>query len=125
MLLVIVFGIIEFAAAWQTYQRITNVAREGARQAAISTANPVVVDATVQSLITAAGLQLSNATITYRCNGPSLCNGLGSAGTYDTVHIDYVHKWQVIGPVLNLMKLGSGTSYTTITLSTESIARNQ
>jgi Flp pilus assembly protein TadG len=122
---VIVFGIIEFAAAWQTYQRVTNVAREGARLAAIPLSSQALVDATVQSLITASGLNLSDATISYRCNGPALCAGLGSAGTLDTVNIDYTHKWQVIGPVLDLMCPGCGTSYTTITLSTQAVARNQ
>lgn len=125
LLLVLVFGIVEFAAAWQKYQRLTNVAREGARLAAIATKQQPVVDATVQSLLTNAGLNLSDATITYRCNGPTLCDGVGAAGTFDTVRIDYTHRWAIIGPVLDLMCLGCGTSYSTITLTTQSISRNQ
>ncbi|MHC4404880.1 MAG: TadE/TadG family type IV pilus assembly protein [Planctomycetota bacterium] len=125
ILLVIVFGIVEFAAAWQKYQRITNVAREGARLAATRTAQQPLVDATVQSLMTSSGLNLSDAMTSYRCNGPVLCDGLGSAGTLDTVRIDYTHRWVVIGPVLDLMCLGCGTSYTTITLTTQSVARNE
>lgn len=125
LLLVIVFGIVEFAAAWQKYQRLTNVAREGARLSAVRTKQLPVVDATVKSLITASGLQLSDATISYRCNGPGLCDGIGSAGTFDTIRIDYTHRWAIIGPVLNLMCLGCGANYTTITLSTEAVSRNQ
>lgn len=125
ILLVMVFGIVEFAAAWQKYQRLTNVAREGARLAATRTAQQPLVDATVQSLITASGLNLADATTSYRCNGPGLCGGLGSAGTLDTVRIDYIHRWVVIGPVLDLMCLGCGTSYSTITLTTQAVARNE
>jgi Flp pilus assembly protein TadG len=125
ILFVIVFGIVEFAAAWQSYQRLTNVAREGARLAAIATKPQPLVDATVQSLITDAGLNLSNATISYRCNGPALCDGVGSAGTFDTVRVDYTHQWKIIGPVLNLMCLGCGANYSTITLTTQSISRNR
>jgi hypothetical protein len=126
ILLVIVFGLVEFAAAWRTYQVVTNVAREGSRLAATRTAQQPLVDATVQSLITSSGLNLSDATTSYRCNGPVLCDGLGSAGTLDTLRIDYTHRWVVISPVLDLMCLGCGANYTTsITLTTQSVARNE
>lgn len=130
ILLVIVFGIIEFAAAWRNYQVITNVAREGARLAVTPSGIHSLVDARVKSLITQSGLNLADANITYSNTcipnpGAITCSGPGSAGFSDTVQIDYTHRFVVLGPVLDLMCIGCGTNYTTIVLSTQSTMRNE
>ncbi len=127
ILLVIVFGIVEFAAAWRTYQVVTNVAREGARLAVIpSTVSDITVSDRIDSLLTQSGLSLANRTTTLTCNGnPGLCSGPASTGQPDEVQIDYLHTFVVLGPVLDLMCAGCGTSYGTVTLTSRSVMRNE
>ena len=128
ILLVIVFGIIEFATAWRTYQVITNVAREGARFGVTPSPNQAQVDSRVTTLLSQSGLASGppTATITYYCNGVpgGLCAPL-STGSDETVQIDYVHQFVVLGPVLDLMCLGCGTNYTTVTLTSQSTMRQE
>jgi len=127
ILLVIVFGIVEFASAWRTYQVVTNVAREGARLAVIpSTTSDAMVTARIDSLLTQSGLNLSNRTTTLTCAGnPGLCSGPGSTGQPDEVQVDYLHTFVVLGPVLDLMCAGCGTGYGTVVLSSRSVMRNE
>lgn len=123
ILLVIVFGIIEFAAAWRTYQIVTNVAREGARLAVIPTSDDTDVRNRIDSLLVQSGLSLGSRTVTLSCNGGSgLCT---TTGTPDEVQVDYQHTFVVLGPVLNLMCSGCGTGYGTVTLSSTSVMRNE
>lgn len=126
ILLVIVFGIIEFAAAWRNYQVVTNVAREGARLAVIPTSNDALVLARIDSLLVQSGLRLSNRTTTLTCNGTAgLCGGLTASGEPSEVRVDYLHRFVVLGPVLDLMCIGCGTGYGTITLSSLAVMRNE
>jgi len=126
ILLVIVFGIIEFATAWRTYQVVTNVAREGARLAVIPTSTDATVSARIDSLLVQSGLSLSRRTTTLTCNGVAgLCSGPTGTGQPDEVRVDYQHTFVVLGPVLDLMCVGCGTGYGTITLSSLSVMRNE
>ncbi len=127
ILLVIMFGIVEFAAAWRSYQVVTNVAREGARLAVVpSTISDAVVEARIDSLLVWSGLNLAYRTITLRCNGNSgLCSGPTATGQADEVQVDYSHTFVVLGPVLDLMCVGCGTGYGTVTLTSRSVMRNE
>lgn len=125
ILLVIVFGIIEFASAWRTYQIVTNVAREGARLAVIPTSDDQAVRDRVDSLLVQAGLNLSLRTTTLTCNGAAgLCGPL-SGGQADEVKLDYQHTFVVLGPVLDLMCANCGSGYGTVTLSSITSMRNE
>ena len=127
ILLVIVFGIIEFASAWRTYQIVTNVAREGARFAVLpGTMIDQDVRDRIDSLLVQSGLSLGNRTITLTCEGSAgLCAAPLGTGKADEVRVDYQHTFVVLGPVLNLMCSGCGTGYGTITLSSLSVMRNE
>ena len=125
ILLVIVFGIIEFASAWRTYQIVTNVAREGARLAVVPSSSDQVVRDRIDSLLVQSGLNLSLRTTTLSCNGSAgLCGPL-SNGAADEVQVDYQHTFVVLGPVLDLMCANCGTGYGTVTLSSRSVMRNE
>ncbi len=128
ILLVIIFGIVEFGVAWRTYQVITNVAREGARFGVIGNTTDPMVQGRVDSLLQQAGLSNTppTAVVTFECDGTpgSLC-GPGSAGSMETVQIDYQHTFVVLGPVLDLMCFNCGQSYGTVTLTTRSTMRNE
>jgi len=127
MLLVIIFGIVEFAAAWRSYQVVTNVAREGARLAVLpSTTNDAMVLSLIDGLLTQSGLSLANRVTTLTCAGnPGLCSGPTATGQPDEVQVDYLHRFVVLGPVLDLMCAGCGTSYSTVTLRALSVMRNE
>lgn len=136
VLLVIVFGIIEFATAWRTYQIITNAAREGARVAVVASTPPDpsptgTVQTTVRNYMTNSNLDLSKATITLTCADPggtlvgAACDPNSQAGFSEGVRVDYQHDFVVLGPVLDLMCIGCGTSFTTVTLTSESIMRQE
>ncbi len=128
ILLVIIFGIVEFGVAWRTYQVITNVAREGARYGVIGTTTQANVQNRVDSLLQSSGLANTppTAVVTFECNGTpgSLC-GPGSSGAQETVQIQYQHTFVVLGPVLDLMCFNCGQSYGTVTLTTRSTMRNE
>lgn len=125
ILLVIIFGIIEFAAAWRTYQVVTNVAREGARLAVVPTSSAGAVTARIDSLLTQSGLSLTRRTTTLTCNGTAGVCGPGQPGLNEEVQLDYLHTFVVLGPVLNLMCANCGNGYGTITLSSRSVMRNE
>lgn len=128
ILLVIIFGIVEFGVAWRTYQVITNVAREGARFGVIGTTDDGMVQGRVDSLLQSSGLANTppTAVVTFECDGVpgSLC-ATGMSGSQETVQIQYQHTFVVLGPVLDLMCFNCGQSYGTVTLTTRSTMRNE
>lgn len=126
ILLVLVFGIIEFATAWRAQQLITNIAREGARLAVTPDGDQASVETRIANLLDAQGLNSEDATVTYACDGVegSIC-GAGMTGLSNEITIDYPYTFRVFGPVMNLMCTGCGDQYGTITLSTTSIMRKE
>lgn len=132
ILLVLVFGIIEFAAAWRTYQVVTNVAREGARLGVVtSTSSGQTVLDRVDSLLVWSNLSLSRRTTTIRCylNAGGTVNNVCTTtqpGNRFEVQLDYQHDFVVLGPVLNLMCSGCGSSgYGTVTLRSRAVMREE
>jgi len=121
ILLVIIFGIIEFANAWRTSQIITNTAREVARQAILPSSTQQAAHDTAVARLNGSSLDASKATITL-----NLCSGQGCTGKPDEVTIRYPFTFQFFGPVMNLM-CGAGCSakYGTINLSSTAVMRNE
>jgi Flp pilus assembly protein TadG len=128
ILLLLVFGIIEFARAWQTYQTLTDAAREGARRAVVRTASSAntaeaaaamqeVADS-VKASLRRASLDPGRATV-----NPSVPAGEffpGSTGIPVTVQIDYQFQFIVIGRLI-----GWTTGQDRITFSTSSVMRKE
>jgi Flp pilus assembly protein TadG len=127
ILLVIVFGIIEFANAWRTSQIITNTAREVARMSVPFGSGMTQTTATdsVKARLSDAGLNGTKATVSF----PQWCtNGGGNycTGEPSAVRIQYPYSFQFFGPVMNLMcGSGCGSRYGTITLSSTATMRNE
>lgn len=116
LLLMLVFGIIEFGNAWRTSQLLTNFAREGARRAVVPNAPPdAQLRQDIQNMMTANGLSPSAANIEFECAGSAggTC-GSGASGQPETVRISYDYGFDFFGP-----RFGS------ITLETESTMRNE
>lgn len=95
LLLILLFGIIEFARAWNIRHVVTDAAREGARNLAVDNANltPDSVTVLIGNALTAAGLNPANATISLDENG-------GTPGQPSTVSIQYPYQLGVIRVLL-------------------------
>jgi len=121
ILLVLIFGIIEFANAWRTSQIITNTAREVARQAILPSSTQSAAHDTAVARLDASGLNAGVATITL-----NLCSGSNCTGKPDEVTIGYPFTFQFFGPVMRLMcGAGCAARYGTINLSSTAVMRNE
>ncbi len=130
-LLLLVWGIIEFGAAWRSYQVITNAAREGARRAVMADAGIIdpsepAVLGIIENTMTSGGLAFDPAVVTFSCNGVAgaLCDGI--RGAVEEVRIDFPYQFILLGPLADLACAGmgcNGDNFGTITLSTSSAMR--
>lgn len=133
-LLLLVFGIIEFGAAWRSYQVITNAAREGARRAVMPLDGGLVdpseaaVRGIVENVMTSGGLVYDPSYVSFTCDGAAgLCPLTStSRGMAEEVRIDYPHTFIVIGPLVDLACGGGcGGGFGTISLTTSSVMRSE
>lgn len=70
LLIVIIFGIIEFGRLWMTMNTLTGAAREGVRVAAVTAPDPALVQNAAQNVLAAANI--SGATVA--TSGPNAAN---------------------------------------------------
>lgn len=124
LLLVLVFGIIEFGNLWRQYQIVTNAAREGARTAILPSTSDSEVTTVLDNYLTNAGLQPGEATYIYN-DGSGLCSGASCTGDAEAVRVEYPFEFSVFSGVINLITAGSGSNYGTITMRTESVMRHE
>ncbi len=125
MLLVLVFGIVEFGNAWRHYQLITNTAREGARIAVLPSSTAAIVDSVIDDRLNGSGLNADSAIVTLKILDFGDPNYSASA---DTVTIVYPYNFVFLGPVVDLMcaVFGCGQgSFSSVQLSSTSIMRNE
>ena len=126
LLLLVLFGILEFANAWRTYQVITNSGREGAREAVIGSSNDATVQAVVDSRLQAGGLTPADATVRL-----AICSETGPTtsctGQPDTVEISYPFQFRMIGPIADLIcgNDSCGDDFGSVTLFTRTVMRNE
>jgi Flp pilus assembly protein TadG len=136
LLLVVVFGIIDFGFMFQRYETVTNAAREGARLGVL--ANSAGYTATEAqnraiSYLQAAGLDGP----TRACGATMLKNSMCAQLTTQTVTVagstpaksvdqvtmivEYDHEYSFVGPIMNLFGSGLGS----IRLRSASIMRKE
>ena len=118
--LVLFFGIVEFGNAWRKYSLITNGAREGAREAVLPSSTTASVANTIQGYLNGSGLDTTQATLSLALSSVT--------GTADTVQVDYPHQFVLLGGLIDLMCTMAGcngAAFSTVTLSTTSIMRNE
>jgi hypothetical protein len=111
--LLILFGIVEFARAWNIYEVLTDAGREGTRNAVV---NNLMTEGEVKNIIVEAG---QRAGIAIDPEDIDIDFGEGR-GTVATVRIEYQHelKWVTI-----LWKLATGDR--TVTMVSEFSMRNE
>ena len=124
LLLIVSVGIFEFGRAYQTWQVLTNAAREGARLAVLP--NPVAgaVTARVRSYLTSG--QLSNAGSASIVVTPNATVPIGGGATASAslVTVSYPFQFIVLQPVARLLVRGS-TLGAPFTLTASAEMRNE
>ena len=111
LLLLVMFGIMDFGLLFQRYETVTNAAREGARVAVLPGYAQADVEARVRQYLTAAGLT-STPSFTY--TAPQALNVGGGCVTITGVTVGYPHQYLFIGKIIGLFG-GSGFTSQTLT----------
>jgi Flp pilus assembly protein TadG len=120
IILLISVGIFEFGRAYQTWQVLTNAAREGARLAVLEGTTDSDVRSRVNDYLTGGGLvSLSDSSIDV--NRAVAMTG-AATGSQITVH--YPFEFMVLNPVVRLIT-PSSTTGTPITMSASTVMRNE
>jgi Flp pilus assembly protein TadG len=65
MLLLLIFGMVEFARAWNIRHVLTDAAREGVRVLVLPPHDTLVAQQAIATALAATGLNIANATVTY------------------------------------------------------------
>jgi Flp pilus assembly protein TadG len=115
LILLVSVAIFEFGRAYQTWQVLTNAAREGARIAVLPDYTDADVNNTVRNYLTGGRLaNASSATIAIVHNVP----------TASRVTVDYPFQFMVIGPVARLVRSNS-TMGAPLTMQSSALMRNE
>jgi Flp pilus assembly protein TadG len=123
LLLLITIGLVEIGRAYQTWQVLTNAAREGARMAVLPGVGDEAVRERVRTYLEAGRLPAAEmATITIT-RDHEIAIGTGSA-TASRVEIGYPFTFIALGPVAELVAAGS-TAGGPLTVRASATMRNE
>lgn len=122
LMLLVAVGIFEFGRAYQTWQVLTNAAREGARMAVLPGIDDADVTTRVQSYLDSGQLGNAEATVTITRNN-TIPTGAGSA-TGSRVVISYPFEFIVLQPVAQLVVRNS-TVGRALTMTASAMMRNE
>jgi Flp pilus assembly protein TadG len=123
LLLLISVGIIDFGRAFQTWQILTNAAREGARVAVLPGMSDSMVTARVQEYVQAGVLDAGvTPTVTIQRNA-SVSYGSGTA-TGSKVIVSYPFKFMALGSVAKLV-VSNTTLGSDFTMAASATMRNE
>lgn len=120
LVLAVTVSIFEFGRAYQTWQVLTNAAREGARVAVIAGHSDTQVTDAVSSYIKNGKLKdPESASISINRNVP-----FGST-TASTVTVIYPFQFTVLNPVIKLLNKSSTTGQGTTNMGATATMRNE
>ena len=123
ILLLVCVGILEFGRAYQTWQVLTNAAREGARVAVLPDATKTGVEDRVKNYLKAGRLsKWDDAAIDW--DGTATINIGATTATASVVTIDYPFEFMVLSGVAKLVT-SSSTISGDITMSASAEMRNE
>jgi Flp pilus assembly protein TadG len=123
MLLLISVGIFEFGRAWQTWQVLTNAAREGARLAVLPDPTVGVAETRVREYM-AAGQLPGASTAAVDVNRSTSMTVNGAAVSASQVTIDYPFTFIVLQPVARLVSPGTSVGGP-LTMRAQALMRNE
>jgi Flp pilus assembly protein TadG len=123
LLLVLMVGIFEVGRAYQTWQVLTNAAREGARMSITPSSTPANTTALVRQYM--ADGQLTNySTAAVNVDKTSSINVNGTPVSASLVTVDYPFTFIMLQPVVRLVVPGS-TVGGPITMHATAVMRNE
>jgi len=123
MLLLISVGIFEFGRAWQTWQVLTNAAREGARVAVLPDPTPGVAEDRAREYMRGGQLpKADDAAIDINESASITVNG--AAVSASQVTIDYPFTFIVLQPVARLISPGTSVGGP-LTIRAQALMRNE
>ncbi len=123
IMLLVSIGIVEFGRAYQTWQVLTNAAREGARIAVLPGTDDASVTSRVRTYMSDG--QLSNsatATVTITRNNV-IAIGAGTASA-SRVTVDYPFTFMMLQPIAKLVDPHS-TAGVPLTMTASALMRNE
>ena len=121
VILLISVGIFEFGRAYQTWQVLTNAAREGARMAVITASTDADVTARVRNYMQAGSLpNYATANVTVQRS-----IALTGSDTGSSIVIDYPFQFMVLNPVVRLIAPSDTKTGAPITMKSSAIMRNE
>lgn len=121
MVLLVSVGIFEFGRAYQTWQVLTNAAREGARVSIIAGTTDGQVSDAVRNYLAA-------GRITGAATAPVVVErgvAFGGANTASRITVNYPFNFMVIGPVAKLVRGTSTLGDNTLTMRAVALMRNE
>jgi Flp pilus assembly protein TadG len=124
LLLLVSVGIFEFGRAFQTWQVLTNAAREGARIAILPGQTTANVQARVQQYMTSGQLPNAGSASVSVNQGASVSIGGTATASASMVTVNYPFSFMVLQPVARLVVSGS-TLGTPFTLTASAEMRNE
>lgn len=123
ILLLISVGIFEFGRAYETWQVLTNAAREGARVAVLPNPAPGAADARVRSYLQMGGLTYG-PSVGVAISNVTVSMGASGNASASQVTVSYPFTFIVLQPVARLVVAGTATG-APITLTASSVMRNE
>jgi Flp pilus assembly protein TadG len=117
--LLVSVSIFEFGRAYQTWQVLTNAAREGARVSVLEAYTDAQVTTTVRNYLTGGRLtNAASASITVVRNVPF------GATTASRITVNYPFQFMVLSPVARLVR-GNSTVGAPLTMQSSALMRNE
>ncbi len=123
IVLLLTVSVFEFGRAYQTWQVITNAAREGARVAVLAGYTDAQVSDTVTNYMKSGQLPeltVDAATITVERTVP-----FSGSNTASRVTVGYPFNFTVLNPVMKLVTKNSTTGQGTTTMTSQALMRNE
>ena len=121
IILLISVGIFEFGRAYQTWQVLTNAAREGARMAVIEGSTDTEVRKRVTDYLTAGGLKtLADSNIVVKRDFALTATSSGSR-----IQVNYPFEFIVLNPVVRLIAPADTKTGAPITMAAATVMRNE
>ncbi|MDQ3421172.1 MAG: pilus assembly protein [Acidobacteriota bacterium] len=121
LVLLVCVSIFEFGRAYQTWQVLTNAAREGARVAVLSESTDAQVKSAVKAYMQGGQLpSFDIANVAVERTVP-----FATSNTASRVTISYPFKFTVLNPVMRLVKSGATAGQGTTTMVSVALMRNE
>jgi Flp pilus assembly protein TadG len=121
LVLLVTVSIFEFGRAYQTWQVLTNAAREGARVAILSESNDQQIRDAVRNYLVGGRLPAAaSASIQVERTVP-----FGTNNTASRITVTYPFNFTVLNPVIRLVTPSSSAGQGTTNMSSVALMRNE